>query len=474
MKVICNTKSEIHIRFRPSPLLMANTNKSVLTNSILQDDIWRLMRQLSLPAIIGMSINGINAFFDGLFVGQLAGQDALAAVSLAFPLTFITAGMSAMIGVGGSSILSVAIGADDKEKQGKVFGSVTILAAIVSAVLMLFGIYFARDLIGMLGGEGDILDMGVTYYRITLFGAFFRIYAVDLNMLIRAEGKIKEAMTHSISAAVLNIILNPIFIGVLNMGVAGAAWATVISMGIFTLIGLIYFFRKKTNYTVDLKTYSLEKKMVGPILKIGVSAMMLQIMFFVQQSVVFKMIDIYGGDWDIALMGASYRILLLMLFPGFGFAMAMQPVVGINFGAQKLARVKSAFKIFSLSSTLLIACCWLLIMIFPGTVLSWMLPDAVLSNTDILNFRMMISTLPLYPLFFMSTTMFQAIGKAKQAGLLSIMRDLLLFVPAVIILPLFFGVNGVYYGGVPSNVIMLGVCIWLLWKLFKSWEKKIT
>ncbi|MEZ4932388.1 MAG: MATE family efflux transporter [Saprospiraceae bacterium] len=281
-----------------------------------------------MPAIIGMSINGINSFFDALFVGQMAGQEALAAISLAFPLVFVTGGLSAMIGVGGSSILSMAIGAEDVDTQEKVFGSVTILAAIVSAILMAIGIYFAPELIGMLGGEGDILEMGVTYYRITLWGAFFRIYAVDVNMLIRAEGKIKEAMTHSISAALLNIILNPIFIGVFGLGVAGAAWGTVIAMAVFTLIGVVYFYRGRANYPVNLKKYSLEKKMISPILKIGVSAMMLQIMFFVQQSVVFKLIDIYGTDWDIALMGASYRI-LLMLFPGLGLRYDV-PCGGIN------------------------------------------------------------------------------------------------------------------------------------------------
>ena len=449
---------------------MKTTNRDKLTESILVDNPWKLMRQLSLPAIIGMSINGINSFFDGLFVGQMAGQEALAAISLAFPLVFITGGLSAMIGVGGSSILSMAIGADDKERMEKVFGSVTILAAIVSAVLMLFGIYFAPALIGMLGGEGEILEMGVTYYRITLYGAFFRIYAVDLNMLIRAEGKIKIAMTHSIMAAVLNIILNPIFIGPLGMGIAGAAWATVISMGIFTLIEVYYFVSGKTNYRVDLKKYSLERHIISPILKIGVSAMMLQMMFFVQQSVVFKMIDVYGTDWDIALMGASYRILLLMLFPGFGFAMAMQPVVGINFGANQLERVKKSFKIFTLSSSLIILFCWSFMMVFPANVLSWMLPDADFSKGDIFNFRMMISTLPLFPLFFMSTTLFQAIGKAKAAGLLTIMRDLVLFVPAVIVLPIYYGVGGVYYGGLPSNIIMLFLCIWLLWRLFNRWE----
>lgn len=449
---------------------MKSPNKDKLTESILQDDPWKLMRMLSLPAIIGMSINGINAFFDGLFVGQMAGQTALAAISLAFPLIFITGGISAMIGVGGSSILSVAIGAEDEEKLKKIFGSVTALAAIFSVILMAVGIYFAPHLIGMLGGEGEILEMGVTYYRITLIGAFFRIYAVDLNMLIRAEGKIKTAMIHSASAAILNIILNPIFIGYFDMGIAGAAWATVISMAVFTLIEVLYFYNKKPNYPVDLKTYSLDKEMVSPILKIGVSAMMLQIMFFLQQSVVFKLIDIYGTDWDIALMGASYRILLLMLFPGFGFAMAMQPVIGINFGANQLGRVKRSFKIFTLASTLLILFCWTWIMLFPQSVLSLMLPEADFVPNDILKFRMMMSVMPLFPLFFMGTTMFQAIGKAKEAGLLTIMRDLVLFVPAVIILPRYFGVNGVYYGSIPSNLIMLFVVGWLLWQMFKKWE----
>ena len=292
-------------------------------------------------------------------------------------------------------------------------------------------------------------------------------------MLIRAEGKIKEAMMHSISAALLNIILNPIFIGYFEMGVAGAAWATVISMGVFTIIEISYFYRKKTNYAINLKKYSLEKKMVSPILKIGISAMMLQVMFFIQQSVVFKMIDIYGTDWDIALMGASYRVLLLMLFPGFGFAMAMQPVIGINFGARNMERVKNAFKIFTMASTLLIASFWALIMLFPTTVLSWMLPDADFISNDILKFRMMMLTLPLFPLFFMGTTLFQAVGRAKEAGLLTILRDLVFFIPAVVLLPLYFGVNGVYYGGIPSNIIMLFLCGWLIWRLFAKWEKEI-
>ena len=150
--------------------------KAKLTNEILEDSIWSLIRKFSLPAIIGMSINGINAFFDGLFVGQFVGESAVAAISLAFPLTFITGGISAMIGVGGAALLSQAIGAGDDKTQRSLLGLCTGLSIIFSALLMILGIVFAPEMIGLLGGEGEILEQGVLYYRITLIGAFFRIH----------------------------------------------------------------------------------------------------------------------------------------------------------------------------------------------------------------------------------------------------------------------------------------------------------
>ena len=191
---------------------MASKPENDLREEILTKNIWQLMAKLSLPAIIAMSINGINAFVDGLFVGQYLGQNALAAISLAFPLMMITNGISAMIGVGASSLLSRAIGAEDLDIQRKSFGTTLALSLIFSVILSAFGIYFARELISFLGGKGEILELGVVYYRIMMYGAFFRIFAVAANTLIRAEGKIKEAMVFSIIAAVLNIILNPIFI----------------------------------------------------------------------------------------------------------------------------------------------------------------------------------------------------------------------------------------------------------------------
>jgi len=452
---------------------MSSATDSKLTQDILQGDMWMLLRKFSLPAIIGMSINGINAFFDGLFVGQYVGETAVAAISLAFPLTFITAGISAAIGVGGSSLLSQAIGSGDTDIQKSILGTCTALSGIASVILMLICITYAPEMIGFLGGKGEIQELGALYYRITLFGAFFRIHAVAINMLIRAEGKVQTAMNMSIGTAISNIGLNFLFMGVLDWGIAGAAWATVAAMVIFTILGYAYFLTGKANYEVNPLSISLKPRYVKPLLAIGVSAAMLQIMFFVRQSTVFLMIKQYGTDWDIAFMGTSYRVMLLMMFPSFGFAIAYQPIAGINFGAKLIDRVGDGFKKFVYTSTASIIIPWALVMIFPSTVIGWMLPDAILSTEDILNFRVFISTLFLFPAFFMGTTLFQATGKAKLAGGITVFRDLLLFLPFTIILPMFFGVSGVYYVNIPVNIIIIAIIVWVVNRQFRIWRKEM-
>ncbi len=191
-----------------------------------------------------------------------------------------------------------------------------------------------------------------------------------------------------------------------------------------------------------------------PILSVGISAMMLQIMFFVQQAVVFRSIAHYGSDWHIAFMGACYRITVLIILPTFGFAQAMQPVAGINFGAKAFDRVKATFKIFTKGSSTLLVIIWLFLMAFPEMVLRWMLPEATFSTTDIFNYRMMMVSLPVFPFFFMSNTLFQAIGAAKTAGYMLVAREIALFVPIVLILPYIYGVNGIYHAIVPVNTLV--------------------
>lgn len=447
---------------------MEKANAGNLREEILTDSILSLMGRLSLPAIIAMSINGINAFVDALFVGQYVGQNALAAISLAFPLTMITNGLTSLIGIGSSSLLSRSIGAGDLDKQEKSFGTMLALSLVISALLTVVGLYYATSLIAFMGGRGEILELGVEYYRIMMIGAFFRVFGVAANMLIRAEGKLKEAMFMSTFSAVLNIGLNVVFVVWLGQGVEGAAIATIISMAAFSLMDFWYFFTGKATYPVKINRLYLGSDMLKPILSVGVSAMMLQLMFFIQQAVVFKSLAYYGTERDLAIMGACYRVLVMMIMPIFGFIQAFQPVAGINYGAGIYNRVRKAFNTFSIGSTLTITIVWGLLMLFPRTVMGWMLPDTVFSPHDLNNYYLMMLTLPLHPIFFMGTTLFQSMGDARSAMILQILREIVLYVPMLLILPLFYGVRGIYLAGVPVNVILLFVTIYWVANQFKK------
>lgn len=451
---------------------MGKRQNSSNRDKILTASIWRLMATMSLPAIIAMSINGINTFVDALFVGQYIGQNALAAVSLVLPLTMITNGFAAMVGMGSASLLSIAIGNEDEDIQRKILGTSTLLSFIISIVLTALGWYFAPALLAMMGGTGEIQDLGVIYYRIILLGSFFRIYGVAINMLIRAEGKVAEAMGYAIVTALLNIALNVLFIGYLGMGVEGAAWSTVIAMGVLSLLNIWYFYiGRKASFPISFTQFSLEGKLLRPIIKVGVSAMLLQILFFVEQVIIFRSLAHYGGDWDITFMGACYRIILLVLIPGYGFAQALQPIVGINYGAEEYQRVKKAFYIFFISYTIMLFLGWLFVVLYPRTTLGWMMPDATFSSTDILNYLLMLAPLPLNPFFLMITTLFQGIGKGRSASMLQIGREIILFIPFVLILPIWYGITGIYATRLPINVIIIIVAYFMMVNQFKEWSK---
>lgn len=440
-------------------------------DKILTGNIWGLMFTMSLPAIIAMSINGLNTFVDGLFVGQYIGLNALAAVSLVLPLTIITSGVASLIGIGASSLLSISIGKGDEDTQAKILGTVTILSLIFSVLLTFFGWIFAYELLAMVGGSGEIQELGVIYYRIILLGSFFRIHAVAINMLIRAEGKVAEAMIYSIIATLINIILNYIFLAVFGWGVEGAAWSTVIAMVIFSLFNFWYFYiGKRASYKIDFSKYSLEKKISKPIFSVGFSGLMLQAMFFVQQVIVFRSVAHYGNDYDLTFIGASYRIMLLVILPGYGFAQALQPIIGINFGAEKYTRVKESFYKFMMAYTILLLIIWSLVIFFPALTLSWMMPDTAFSDTDIINYQMMMSCLPLYPYFLLGTTLFQGTGEGKLAAILLIAREVIFFIPLVLILPIWYGLSGIYAVWIPSSIAAVFLSTWMIRKQFQKFE----
>ena len=443
----------------------------------IQDEIrtapmWQLVWKLTPVAVVAMSINSINTFVDALFIGQFLGETALAGASLAFPLSLLTNSFAALIGVGGSSLLSIALGANDTNTQKKIFNVSFFLSLIAAAILMSLGWFWAEELISAIGGKGEVLTMGAHYFRILMLGALFQVFAVVMNFMIRAEGKLKTAMSMTMSSVILNMILNPIFIGYLDMGIGGAALATIISMVFLLIMGLIYYIGGHSSYEIDHKYFEIEPEIVKPILGVGVSAMMLNFMFLVQNVVVFKLISFYGDDWDIAFMGACYRVLILLIVPGFGFSTAVQPVIGINFGAHDLDRVKEAFYVFGAGCVGITTLLLVIIECFPVAILSLLLPNSEFASSDIFNFRIMMLPIFISSFFVMSIVLYQSIGKAKISGIMTVLREIVFFIPIVILLPKWFGIGGIYMAPLVQNLTVFFIILYLLRSLFTEWHSQ--
>jgi putative MATE family efflux protein len=457
--LLCNHHFLAHKSMQKDP-------KNNLSEQILNQSLWRVMLRLSVPGILGMLAVSLNTFIDAIFVGQLIGKNALAAISLALPLTLVVAGLSSLVGVGTSSLLSRAIGSKDLVTQGKIFGNTLVMSLIISAFLTVFGYWFAQDLIAFMGGKGEVLTLGTTYLQIFMLGSFFRVFGVAGNMLIRAEGKIREAMTFTTISMLLNIGLNPLFISGLGMGIAGSALASVLALAVYSFLNVIYFASKRPSFPVNLTRFRLDFDLLPKILPVGISAMLMQVLFFVQQTLVFKSISAYGNEDDLAFMGAYYRVIMLAIVPVFGFVQSLQPVVGIAYGAQKYQRVVEAVRVFSWAGTLLLTLIWLPIQLFPAVVLHWMLPQESFTAIDLTNFRLAILMLPTMPFMFIGITLFQAIGNGRLATTLLMVRQVILFIPVVLIMPIYFGVSGIFYASPVVDVVVLVVTSGLVWREF--------
>ncbi len=438
-------------------------------NMILNDNLWRVMWKLSWPAIIAMVLYGLNTVFDAIFVGRFVGEEALAGVSLAYPLSQLPLGLGQLIGVGAGSALSIAIGANDRETQRKLLGNANYLNIIFSVVYTILGIILAVPIVRMMGGTGTALTLGADYFRVTCYGSVFWIAGLAYNMIVRAEGKMGSAAAMMAPGLIVNVIANYFFIVVLGWGVKGAAWGTNIGMLVYTIVFFFYATDKK-KISFEAKPFSVrrDKYVKKSIISMGVPSMIMAVMTVVQGLVVLNALSRFGSTADIAFYGIAYRIFMFLLTPVFGLMRALQPAIGINFGAERYDRVISSFKIFGVAATILMAPFWAIMMINPEMVLHIMLPVKDFAASDLANFRFFTVLLPVLPVIFMAMTFFPAINNSKPSAIMGIARQLVFYVPVMLTLPRFFGVSWVYKG---SFLIDLVIIIWVFFMVITEFGK---
>ena len=435
---------------------------------ILNGDLKQVMWKLSLPAIIAMVLYGLNVFLDTVFVGQLLNETALAGVALAYPLTSIMLGLGSLAGTGAASVLSMALGANETDTQQKLLGNTTILMLFSTVIFAVPAYIFAEPLIKMMGGRDEILQQGTEYFKVTLIGSIFWVYGLGLNMIIRGEGKMKEAAIMMSYGLIVNVILSPLFIAVFKMGVSGAAWATNIGMLVYSIVGYRYFKLGKASFQANINLLKYDKAVFKSIVSLGMPGFIMSIMSLLQAIVVFNALNSFGTDRDLAFFAAANRILLFLMTPLFGLMRALQPIAGINFGAKQYDKVKQSFILFSKTGFYIVFPFWLLMTIFPEASLRMVLPDMNFTISDLLNFRIYMLVLPLLPIVFMALTFFPAINEGKYGSIIGIARQVIFYIPVMLLLPRFFGTNWVYYGSTLIDIILTLWILLIISKLFKK------
>ena len=451
-------------------------NKKTDTRTmLLTASPFQLMISLSLPAIVGMVVVGLYNLMDAVFVGQMVGTNAMGAVSVSYPFTMINSGISTLIGVGSASVLSRAVGKKDQETIDKIMGNLIALNLILSIAVTVIGMIFTRSILRLTGAEGEILNIAERYLRIIFAGSLFVNFAQSANMVMRGEGILKKAMLITGTGAVLNIILDPILISLMTkngMGVEGAAYATILSQFITAGITLWYFL-KKSNM-IKINRIKLESSLLPEILSVGFSAMLMQVMNFVQQTVLYNVASQHGGDtWQI-ILGASLRVQSFAFIPLWGMSQGFQPAAGTNYGAKEYDRVKKVTLGFGLGATVLALLFYLPVELAPKTVLSWFITDPELVAQGMGDFRVLFSTYITLGLMITAITLFQSLGKASKASVLVLLRQIVLFIPMVILLPKMggLGIHGVFAAPALTDGIVFVVSILLVISEFRNLTKQ--
>lgn len=433
------------------------------------------MLELGFPAVMGMVVVGLYNFMDSVFVGQMVGDVQMGAVSIAYPFTLINGGTAAMLGVGSASVLSRAIGKKDEETVQKIMGNLTAMVALLSVVITVVGMTFTRQILSLAGASGNILDYGEKYLRIVYAGSLFVNFFQSANMVIRGEGQLKKAMFMIGSGALLNIALDPVFITIFKpygMGIEGAAYATILSQFMQAVLTLWYFRKKSTH--VKIGRVRVDSMLLPQILSVGVSALLMQILTLVQQTIIYRVASVYGGETSQILLGAALRVWNFAFVPLWGISQGFQPAAGTNYGAKEYDRVKTLTGVFTAGATVLSLLFYLPVELCPDKVLALFITTPGVAESGATDFRIMFSTYILQGSFIIAVTLFQSLGKARKATMLVLLRQIILFVPLAIFLPAVggMGIHGVWLAIALTDGILVVITVSMMFSEFRKMTNK--
>ncbi|MGM8215628.1 MATE family efflux transporter [Bacillaceae bacterium W0354] len=429
-----------------------------------QEKITKLLKDLSIPAMIGMFVMTLYNVVDTIFISYGVGIDAVAGTTIAFPLMMIVMAISAAIGMGGASVISRRLGAQKGDEANVVFGNIISMTLIVSIVGLIVAFFFLEPLLNLFGATPSTIGYANDYMFPIMLGTFFFSFGFATNNIVRSEGNAKFAMVTMIVPAVINIILDPIFIFGLDMGVRGAAIATIISQVVVTLMIFQYYMSGKSSLSLSLENLKFEGQIVKEVIAVGTPAFAQQAAGSIMMIAINSMLIKYGSEFYVGIYGIIQRIVMFTAIPIIGIMQGMMPVVGYNYGAKLYERMREAIwftiKIVTICSTAVT----LVLVLLPGPFLRIFTsnPEVIQEGSNAL--RILFMAFFVVGVAIVAGGLYQALGKPKQALILSLSRQLLILIPLVLILPRFWGVNGVWLAFPISDILAFGLAAALLYR----------
>jgi putative MATE family efflux protein len=439
--------------------------------SVLEDKrIGRLMFKLTIPAFMGMFVMTLYNVIDTIFIGHYVGTLGIAGLSIVFPIQMLAMGMGMLTGMGGASVVSRLIGAQNVARAERALGNALCLNIILSTVIMVVGLSAAEFWLGLVGASETIMPYALDYMTFILVGMIFQTFSMANNGLITSEGNARVAMMGMVIGAGSNIVLDALFIIPLHMGIKGAAIATTIAHLISAIYFLNYWIRGKGYLRIHLKNFILELGIIKDIMIMGVSALGRTFAGSLSAIFVNRALAEYGGDYAISTFGILNRIMMFATMPGMVVGHGLQPILGYNFGAKRYDLALKSIKIAMTVSTSWCIIAFFLLYFVPAPFIQIFSSDTELIEMASSASRNIFLVLYLMGLVFTGSMVFMAIGKAKEAFITSITQRALFLVPLVFILPPAMGIDGVWLSFPVSDGLSFILTLALLipvWRQFK-------
>lgn len=424
--------------------------------------IGKLLIKQAVPASIGILVMSLNILVDTIFVGNWIGPNAIAAINVVLPVSFFIAALGMAIGIGGSSIISRALGANNKTKALTTFGNQITLTLLLTVSLVIPGLYFVDGIIPAFGGKGAIFSPAKIYYVIVLYGVPFLALCMMGNTVIRAEGKPKFAMYAMMIPSVGNLVLDYIFIKLFDFGMHGAAWATTGSYMLCLSFIIWYFLSQNSELKITKCQYKLDFPIIKEIGSLGFVTLARQaivsITYLLMNNILFNL----GGETSVTAYAIVGRMLMFALFPVYGITQGFLPIAGFNYGAEKYRRVRDSILTAIKYGIALAGIIFIFLMLFPDAITRLFTQDAEVLKETPPAMRWVFAATPIIGIQLIGAAYFQAIGKAMPALLLTLLRQGIFFIPLIFILPNFYGELGVWMSFPISDVLATVVTAYFL------------